>query len=70
MLISRNRGGPDRYVLAKALAYVVGVGLFLIGVRIDSDTVRWIAVAILLGGFALRLLPARQSHHDPPDPNP
>lgn len=56
-LASRSRRGADRFLAWKTVLLLVGIGLGLLGMRLEN---RWIvsaAIAVVLVGFGLRFLP-------------
>ncbi len=53
---SRERSGPDRYLRLKAVIFLIGAAVGLVGMAVGNDWLVGIGIAVLAAGVALRLL--------------
>lgn len=54
---SRSRRGTDRFLALKTTLLLVGIALGLLGMTLDNRSIVGVAIAVVLVGFAIRLLP-------------
>jgi len=56
----RSREGPDPHLEMKVILFFVGAVLALAGIKLDSSLLVGLAIVILMGGVALRLIPEKE----------
>lgn len=56
MFVSRHRRGRDRFIWIKLACLVLGGVLGLVGMRLESAVLVYVAIVIVLAGFALRFV--------------
>lgn len=50
----------SRLTRLKLVVAVVGLGVWVVGLRMGEDRLRWAGIALLAGAFLLRLLSPRE----------
>jgi len=56
---SRTRGSGRGYLGLKLAFSAVGIGVFLLAVRLENRPLSWVGLGLLLISFLLRFLPRR-----------
>jgi hypothetical protein len=54
VFVSRSRGGPDRFFRIKLILFVAAGVLIVLGVRLETSSLIWGAVGMLLIAVGLR----------------
>ncbi len=60
IFLDRSRKGPDPYLDWKVRFFFVGALVGVVGMARETGWLIWVAVGILIAGFFLRFLPARE----------
>ena len=56
LFASRSRHGPDPLYPFKAFALVMGIVLFLVGVRFEAQWLTWVGLGVLGVALVLRMM--------------
>lgn len=56
LFASRSGHGPDPLYPFKAIALVTGIGLFLVGVRLEAQWLTWVGLGVLGVALVLRVM--------------
>ena len=64
LFASRSSSEPDPLYPWKALSLVTGIGLFLLGVRLEMRWVTWIGVGAMVVAMLLRFVGPRRDPKD------
>jgi hypothetical protein len=59
IFLNRNRSGSDPHLEWKVRFFFLGAALAMAGVALDSTLLVTLAIVVLVGGAALRLIPGR-----------
>jgi hypothetical protein len=60
----RGRRGPDPYLDWKVRFFFLAAVLAFAGIAADSSVLVGLAILVLLGGFALRIVPVKEKGKD------
>lgn len=64
IFVRRGRRGPDPYLEWKVRSFFLAAILALVGMAAESSLLVGLATVVLMGGFALRILPRREEGGD------
>jgi len=64
IFVRRGRRGPDPYLDWKVRSFFLAAILALVGIAAESSLFVGLAIVVLVGGLALRILPNREEGGD------